>query len=681
MTMSKHKNALITSSSPYLRQHAHNPVDWKEWTPETLKEAQTADKPILLSIGYSACHWCHVMAHESFEDEAVAKIMNEFFINIKVDREERPDVDHIYMEAIQSMGVNGGWPLNVFLTPDQKPFYGGTYFPNEGWKRLLISVNDAFQKNREKLNQSAEQFTQAINKSPLSQLQQLPERSIAKESFSKGYEWTKKRFDPDWGGFNGAPKFPMPSFWVSLATVDYLTDRPKAVEHLLHTTLQMCNGGIYDHIGGGFARYSVDDQWHVPHFEKMLYDNGQLLSLLALSYQLSQDKVFLSPINETVSWLLREMQTEDGGYYSALDADSEGVEGKFYVWNESEIDQVAGVHKNIIKKYFDVSNQGNWEETNVLRKLHQDEDICKEFSISESELHELIKDFRLRALKLRSKRIRPGLDDKVIASWNGLTLTGLCDAYRVDPEKVKESACHSLFSYIRQTLIKDDILLHTAKGEIEGFADDYSMIIQGLIHYYETFFDLEALKLAEDLLHKVHEGFFDPSDGFYFYVSRKSEQLIAQKKDIYDNVIPSSNAVLSYCFVKLGKLLDRQDYMDRSAHMIKTIIPLIEEALVEASFWAIAAGYHAIGIPEIAIIGDKYDQIVKELWQQAIPIFVICASKEVSDLPLLQHKVAIEDKTTIYICQDKACQRPVNTVIEAIEQIDMIWSPTNGKPE
>ena len=677
--MSEHSNALINSSSPYLRQHANNPVDWMEWTPQTLQKAKEEDKPILLSIGYSACHWCHVMAHESFEDSSVAAIMNDHFINIKVDREERPDVDQIYMEAIQAMGVNGGWPLNVFLTPDQKPFYGGTYFPKDGWKRLLISVSDAFLQHRDQLNKSAEQFTEAINKSPIASLLRLPKREVATETFEKGYERIKHRFDHKWGGFNGAPKFPMPSLWSSLIYIDHLLDKPEAVEHFLLTAHQISSGGIYDHIGGGFARYAVDDSWHVPHFEKMLYDNAQLLALLAQAFQLTHDISFLKTINETIEWLEREMLTSEGGYFSALDADSEGEEGKYYIWSEKEFDDLLDSKNTWIKKYFDVSEHGNWEGTNVLRRLHSSEEICEDFDLSyDYQMHEL-ELFRKKALEIRSSRIRPGLDDKVISGWNGLLLTGLCEAYRVNPNDRLKSMCNQLYLFIITHLTRNNLLLHTQKGEIEGFADDYALVIQAYITYFETFFEVDALGHASSLMGRVQDRFFDSSDRFYFYVGKDAEQLIAQKKEIYDNVIPSSNSVLAFNLFKLGKLLDKQEYIDQSAYMVKTMIPMIEEGYADSSYWARVAAFHAAPVPEIVIIGQDYMKYAMELWKESIPLSIIGANDDESSIPFMANKSKIGGHTTIYICQDKTCQRPVHSINEAVAQIDALWKPGQRK--
>ncbi|MFC0183552.1 thioredoxin domain-containing protein [Pseudarcicella hirudinis] len=413
-------NRLSQETSPYLLQHAHNPVNWYPWSEEALHKAKTENKPVLVSIGYSACHWCHVMERESFENEDIARIMNEHFINIKVDREERPDVDAIYMDAVQAMGVNGGWPLNVFLMPDGKPFYGGTYFPPQNWRQMLLAVNNGFSNHFEELQKSAEGFTKNMLFSESEKYGLTIEEKLFSE---KGLENMFKKlafgFDAEWGGFNRAPKFPMPSIWLFMLRYFRSSNNPEALEHLKLTLNKMAQGGIYDQLGGGFARYSVDGEWFCPHFEKMLYDNGQLVSLYAEAYSLTKEPLYKETVYETIEWLSREMVNAEGGFYSALDADSEGVEGKFYTWTRHEIEQILGENAGEFCETYQVTEAGNWEdEVNILWKAEP---------VLNSKFAESI---RLLMLA-RDQRIRPGLDDKVLCSWNALMLKGLVDAYRV----------------------------------------------------------------------------------------------------------------------------------------------------------------------------------------------------------------------------------------------------------
>ena len=396
-------NRLIGTSSPYLLQHASNPVDWYPWGEEALLKAKSADKPILVSIGYSSCHWCHVMAHESFENDSIAAIMNENFINIKIDREERPDIDQIYMEAVQAMGINGGWPLNVFLTPDQKPFYGGTYFPRKGWRELLLNVKTVFTENRDKLEKSAEVYTNAIKANVLEKYQLSP-TTITQEKIDSGYNKFTQSFDKEWGGLKESPKFIMPSQWSFLIDLAYLNPALNIESHLNFTLNKIIDGGIYDQFGGGFSRYSVDQFWHVPHFEKMLYDNGQLLSLYAKAYKMTGNKRYASIIDETIQWLIREMLDNSGGFYSALDADSDGEEGKFYVWTYEQIKELAGEHTQLINTYYDIQEKGNWESTNIPRMVHNENEIAAQFGLDLVTLRSIITQFKKRALLKRAER-------------------------------------------------------------------------------------------------------------------------------------------------------------------------------------------------------------------------------------------------------------------------------------
>ncbi len=669
--MHEYTNSLINSTSPYLLQHAHNPVNWEEWSKETLKKAEDEDKPIIVSIGYSSCHWCHVMEKESFEDTSVARLMNEYFINIKVDREERPDVDQIYMDAVHSMGVSGGWPLNVFLTPDQKPFYGGTYFPNEGWKNLLKNVAESFENNRDKIDESAESFTNSLQLS-VSQKYKLEVNNykLSPEEIDSIYENLAKKFDKIDGGINKSPKFPMPSVWQFLATYYHSTKNEKAMDHLIFTLEKIASGGIYDHIGGGFSRYSTDEKWHIPHFEKMLYDNGQLLSLYANGYKISKNAKFKQVILETSNWLEREMLDKSGGFYSALDADSEGEEGKFYVWDEKEIKRLAGDDYDLISSYYDVSKLGNWEGKNVLRVVKSEEKLFRKHDISSEQFEEKIKSFKQRALTEREKRIRPGLDTKIIAGWNGLTLSGLCKSYQAINEQSLLILAEKNATFIKNKLIKDGKLNRFPDKEMEGFLEDYAAVIQGLIKYYETTFEWAYLELAQILLKRANDAFFDDTENLYFFTSDHSQNLIARKKELFDNVIPSSNSLMAWNLVHLGTHFYDEVLIEKGKSILAQVTQLVRQEPEYLSNWGLLALELSGSFAEIVIIGKDFKKLGKEINSHFIPGKVLTASKATKDAPLFKYKDAIGGKTTIYVCYDRACKRPVHTVQEAIEQME-----------
>ena len=661
-------NRLINASSPYLLQHANNPVDWYPWGKEALSKAKNEDKPILVSIGYSSCHWCHVMAHESFENDSIAALMNANFVNIKIDREERPDIDQIYMEAVQAMGINGGWPLNVFLTPDQKPFYGGTYFPSKGWRELLINVKTVFAGNRDKLEESAEVYTKAINAN-VSEKYQLSPTAITQEKIDSGYQKLAQSFDLQWGGLKKAPKFIMPSQWSFLMDLAYLNPTLNIQPHLELTLNKIIDGGIYDQIGGGFSRYSVDEFWHVPHFEKMLYDNGQLLSLYAKAYKMSTNERYASVIHETIQWLIREMLDESGGFYAALDADSAGEEGKFYVWTYDEIKKLAGEHTALIAAYYDIQEKGNWESTNIPRMLHSEDDIATQFGLDLMTLQSIITQFKQRALLKRAERIRPGLDNKIISGWNGLTLTGILEAYQATGKTLYLTLAKKNYNFILKNLLKDGTLIHVVNLSTQGFAEDYAAIIQALIKYYETTFDKEALRISNNLTLQMNEQFYDPQEKLFYFTSIHAENLIARKNGLFDNVIPSSNSMMAENLLKLGLHLDNEPYKKQALDMVNQVGKMMAQEISYLSQWASVATFIVKPIPEIVIFGDNYQELTTALNALHIPRKVVAASAIESDLPLLQYKTEIKGKTAIYVCYNKTCKFPVTDLDKALTQI------------
>ncbi len=671
-TPNKDMNELSKSTSPYLLQHAENPVHWKEWSAKVLHQAIEENKPILVSIGYSSCHWCHVMEKESFEDTAVARIMNEHFINIKVDREERPDVDHIYMEAVQTMGINGGWPLNVFLTPEQKPFYGGTYFPKEGWKNLLTSITDSFQNNRAKIDESAEAFTKnlQLQEGEKYKLEGKNHRFTPKQIEETFYNLSLK-FDLIDGGIKKSPKFPMPSIWQFLASIYSVSKNEHALTHLEFTLEKIADGGIYDHVGGGFARYSTDEEWHVPHFEKMLYDNGQLLSLYANGYKITKNEKFKTVLLETIGWLRREMLDETGGFYSALDADSEGVEGKFYVWGAAALQKLAGDDFKWLSVYFDIKAEGNWLDTNVLRVVKSKAEIEKQFGMSANDIDEGLKAFKKAALGRREKRARPGLDYKIIAGWNGLTLTGLSIAYQAIQDESILVLAQNNAEFIKNQLVKNGKLNRFPNKNLEGFMEDYASVIQSFIQYYETTLEREYLDMALQLTKRANDQFYDPQEKLYFFTSRDAESLIARKKELFDNVISSSNSIMTWNLIHLGTHL----YDDEMISKGKTIIANVKDLIIKEpeymSNWAISGLEASKPMAEIIILGPEVKDFTNKINQRFIPNKIISGSEVPSQLPPFMNKTLKNDQTTIYVCFDKSCKLPVTTVEKALDQLNI----------
>ncbi|MCU0468256.1 MAG: thioredoxin domain-containing protein [Arcicella sp.] len=654
-------NRLQQETSPYLLQHAQNPVDWFPWGEEALQKAKNDNKPILVSIGYSACHWCHVMEHESFEKEEVAEVMNKHFVNIKIDREERPDIDAIYMDAVQAMGVRGGWPLNVFLMPDGKPFYGGTYFPKDNWLKLLVAVNNGFENHRDELQKSAEGFTENMLFRESDKYGLLFENQVfTKDDLFVMYEKLSQTFDAEWGGFERSPKFPMPSIWQFLMRYAHLQNDELAQKHLLLTLNKMAIGGIYDQVGGGFARYSVDGEWFCPHFEKMLYDNGQLVSLYAEAFAYTGEELYKETVYETIDWLEREMTNQEGGFYSALDADSEGVEGKFYVWYKEEINQLLGDKAEAFCKDYQVSQYGNWEHgVNILWK--NEAILNSQYQNELKILHEY-----------RAKRIRPGLDDKILCSWNALMLNGLVDAYRVFGEDRFLTLALKNAHFIKEKFLKNETLFHSYKNgelKINGFLEDYATVIQAFVNLYQATFDENWLHLSEKLTLYVYQNFWDEEDQFFYFTDKNAEELIARKKEIFDNVIPSSNSIMAKNLYQLGLLLDRQDFLDLSRLMLGKMKSLLVKNPDYLTNWGCLVSQMASPTAEIAIVGKGSLSFRADLDKAFFPNKILVGTSTSSSLPLLENRDAKDGQTQIFVCYDKTCQLPVSSVPEALEQL------------
>jgi uncharacterized protein len=671
--MKNKPNRLIHASSPYLLQHAHNPVDWFEWSDEALLKAKTEDKPILVSIGYSSCHWCHVMERESFEREEVAQIMNENFVCIKVDREERPDIDQIYMDAVQALGVNGGWPLNVFLTPDQKPFFGGTYFAPQSWAQVLGNIGKAFKLNRKQIEDTSEELRLHLLRSEVERFIQKPNDRELLQDLHESYQKLESNFDGVWGGMERAPKFIMPSVWMYLLRYYYLTLNKSALDHILLTLKRIAMGGIYDQAGGGFARYSVDQYWFAPHFEKMLYDNAQLVALYAEAYRLTQDESFKAVVYETVTWLEREMTDVRGGFYSALDADSEGVEGKFYCWTKEEFDEVVGDDAEVVGEYYRVMTEGNWEHgMNILMREKSDEVFLMNQKLEAEQWRAILERAKAAMMKRRDSRIRPGLDDKIITSWNAMMISGLVQAYKAfGDERFLKTGVKAL-RFLENELMDGEILYRSFKGKrstVHAFLDDYAFVIRAYIDLYTVTFDEYYLKRANYFTTYAIDQFYDTKDGFFFFTPSVSQPLITRKKEIFDNVIPSSNSVMAQNLYYLGILFDREDWKHSATAMSRSLAHLVTSEPNYMSQWGIVLMEVRNGMSEVVIVGNACEHTAAQLNATYNPFALTMGTAGSSELPLVQGKIAVDEKTTIYVCYNKTCRLPVHRLSDAIDQI------------
>lgn len=666
----KFSNALINESSPYLLQHAHNPVQWYPWGEAALEKAKKEDKMIIVSIGYAACHWCHVMEHESFEDSVVADLMNKHFVCIKVDREERPDVDQIYMNACQIVTKSGGWPLHAFALSDGKPFHAGTYFPKNDWLKVLNYFINLYQKDRKSIETAAQQLTQGI-----AQLSQVTLNTTPSEytihQFNTSFEKTKTEIDFELGGLKKAPKFPMPVIWDFLLQYHAKSGNADALEAVSTTLEKMALGGIYDHLGGGFARYSTDEIWLAPHFEKMLYDNAQLVSLYAQAYQQNKNPLYKKVVVETLDWISRELTSKEGAFYASLDADSEGEEGKFYVWKFAEIQQILGTDAEFFMDYYNCSENGNWEhQNNILLRLESDENLAKKHQLSISQLQEKIKFCKDKMLQVRNKRIRPNLDDKILTSWNALMLTAYIKAYRAfGDEKFLQMALKNADFLTTKTFQKDGKITRNyknGKASVAGFLDDYAFVISAFIELYQVSFDEKWLQEAQKLTAHCVSYFYDEKTGMFNYTPSYNPALIARPIEFSDNVIPSSNSEMAHNLFKLSLYFDNKDYYQKSKLMLDNMSKKMHNDLPYFANWAKLALAFAQEPFQVAIVGKDCDARRKELDQNYLPNMLLMGGKNGGTLSLLEGK-NIVGQTTIYVCQNKTCKRPVMMAKDALE--------------
>jgi uncharacterized protein len=665
-------NQLIHESSPYLLQHAHNPVDWYPWSEAALAKAKAENKLLIISIGYAACHWCHVMEHESFEDTTVAKFMNDNFISIKVDREERPDIDQVYMNAVQLLKGSGGWPLNVIALPDGRPLYGGTYFPKESWISMLSQVLDFTVKNPEKAEEQAKSLTDGVNKSEII-LEKTENTDYTINDLTAIFSIWKNDIDTVNGGSNRAPKFPLPIGYQFLLHYNYLTKDNDALNAVTLTLNKMADGGIYDQVGGGFARYSTDSIWKVPHFEKMIYDNSQLVSLYSCGYQATKNPFYKTLVYETLEFIERELTSKEGAFYSSIDADSEGEEGKFYVWSKAELERISGKDADVIAEYYSVINTGNWENgNNILYKTNSDKRIAEKFKITPEELQQKIDSAKKLILEERSKRIRPTLDDKIITSWNALMLKGYVDAYRVfnEPEFLESAIKNAEF--ILQNVQKPDLCLDrnykNGKSSINGFLDDYAFTIDAFISLYQATFDEKWLLEAEKLTAYSLAHFFDEESGMFFYTSDIDPDLVARKMEIADNVIPSSNSQMAKNLFLLGQYLYKDDYILKSKQMLNNVKQAAMRSGVYYANWDILMAWFISEPYLITIVGDDHLSKREKFDTYYLPNVFLSGGKTEGSLELLKGK-KIAGQTTIYACQNRVCDRPETEVEDVIIQI------------
>ena len=663
-------NKLQNETSPYLLQHAHNPVHWMPWGEEALALAKKENKLIIVSIGYSACHWCHVMERESFENEAIAQTMNTLYVSVKVDREERPDIDQIYMIAVQLMTNAGGWPLNVICLPDGRPIYGGTYFRPQDWQNILLQIAQMWEETPQTAIDYAERLTAGIHQAERLPIADIPEQSSLQDIQSIVQPW-KAQFDRQEGGYKRVPKFPLPNNWLFFLRYAVLAQDKETLDHVHFTLHKIANGGIYDHIGGGFARYSVDGRWHVPHFEKMLYDNAQLISLYSEAYQQLPTPLYRQVVEETIAWARREMLAENGGFYSALDADSEGVEGKFYTCEYEELDML-GDDADLARQYFNVSRSGNWaeEQTNIPFVNPDHHPLIQEAGFTEEEWTAYLQEIKTKLLEYRAKRIRPARDSKQLTTWNALLLKGLVDAYRVfdDPEYL--ALALGIAHFIQTDCFQDNRLLHQPADrnrQILAFLDDYAFTIEAFIALYEATFDeqwiLEARKLADTAI----ASFYDPEAKAFYYTATDAEELIARKSEIMDNVIPASSSTIVRQLYKLGILFDLETYTAIADQVFANVFPHIKSYGSAYSNWAIQLLEYHYGTNEIALTGDK-----AVAWRKELDLICYIPNKITlggtkSSLPLLADKAGLQSKA--YLCRHRTCSLPQESIAQLIELI------------
>lgn len=658
-------NRLIHASSPYLQQHAHNPVDWFPWGEEALDKARNENRLIIVSIGYAACHWCHVMEHESFEDAEVAALMNGFFVPVKVDREERPDIDQVYMNAAYLSTGRGGWPLNAIALPDGRPVFAGTYFPKQNWLQVLGHFAKLWQERSAELEEIAGRMKDGIRQIDHEAFSVSPPGAIHESDVQGAAENILAYMDLRRGGLDKSPKFPMPSVYQFLLRYHYHRGEEDALSAVTITLDGMMNGGIYDAVGGGFARYSTDERWFAPHFEKMLYDNGQLISLYAEAFRVTGDRTYLRVVEETLGWAEREMLSEEGGFYASLDADSEGEEGKFYTWGKQEIDSLLGKDAGWFCEYYGVTENGNWEHTNILAV--QRDGIPGSFPLSPNEWDDRLRHCLDILLKARSGRIRPGLDDKILTSWNALMIKGYTDAYLATGNESWLSTATRAAEFISGQLAAGDHRLYRNYKDgivsVPGFLDDYAFYIEALISLYQAGFREDHLLEAKAYLESVIRWFYVPDENVFYYSPSDFSDLVVRTKEMTDNVIPASNSAMARNLYTLGKYFENDEWITISEAMCRRMVAPARKQGAYHSSWAMAFCMHVYGVYEVALCGSAVEPGPETHF---LPDVLWMASRGNSQLPLLEGKTGTDGA---YVCREKACQAPVPAREDAIKLI------------
>ena len=672
----KTPNSLINESSPYLLQHAYNPVNWLPFSDAAFEKAKKENKPVLISIGYSACHWCHVMEHESFEDAEVAKLMNTHFINIKVDREERADVDMLYMQAVQLMTGQGGWPLNCFTLPDGRPIYGGTYFNKKRWMEVLNGLAGLYSQDIDKAKEYAQNLTDGINQSELLTTQKQTDMLLTKEVLAAGITKWKTMLDNEHGGPNRAPKFPLPSNYVYLLRYATLTKDQELLKHVDLTLTKMAYGGIYDQLHGGFARYSTDMIWKVPHFEKMLYDNSQLVSLYCEAFTITKNNLYKEIAIDTLDFVKKYWYTQEGCFYSAFDADSDGEEGKYYVWNQLDLKDLLGDDYSVFAEYYEINDTGYWEHGNyILMRSENLAQVLTKFSLTKAELDQKINACKGILKQEVKSRIMPGLDDKSITSWNAMMCTAYAKAYLSFGDLEYKEICLSSINFILNKLSKADGSLYRAykngTAKIDAFLDDYAFTIEALQHCYLVTNNEDYLIKAKTLTQLALTQFSNPKSDLLYYTNNSSSQLVARTSEISDNVIPASNSQMALNLFYLGTYFGNEDWTKRAEQMLNCVVSEMKAYGPGYSNWGCLALHLLFPFKEIVIVGNNVNEKLLSLYKEGITNAILAVSASESDLPLLLNRFD-KQKTLIYVCENRTCKQPVESVKEALLQFEKI---------
>ena len=678
----EHTNKLIHETSPYLLQHAHNPVDWNPWNDLALDQAKKENKLIIISIGYAACHWCHVMEEESFEDETVAALMNSNFINIKVDREERPDIDQVYMDAVQLMTGRGGWPLNIITLPDGRPIYGGTYFRKSDWISILNQLQKKFEQQPEKLKTYADHLEQGLAVSDLITISPQ-QNTINKNQLNTMVKAWSKNFDHTYGGIKRSPKFMLPNNYLFLLNYAYLNNDQELQDYVFLTLEKMAYGGVFDQIGGGFSRYSVDIRWHVPHFEKMLYDNAQLVSLYAQAYKLTKNDLYKEVIIKTLNFTSKELKHEKGYFYSSLDADSltetgKKEEGAYYTWTKEELKNTLGDQYKIFADYYNVNEYGYWENKKyVLTRKKDNTKIAQKHDLNTTQLLTIIKECNSKLLNKRSLRKPPSLDDKTLTSWNALMAQGYLDAYNaLQDEAYLEQALITAKFIQQQQRTKSGQLFHSykqGKSTINGYLEDYATVISLYLQLYENTLDSTWLNEAKILTEYCYKYFYNSSNQLFYFTSSENKPLIKRPSEIADNVIPSSNSIMAKNLFLLGHHFNNKKYQESAKQMLNNILPQIDNYVSGYSNWLDLYLYYAFTFHEVVITGEKALTAMKDIKKHYIPNALFAGSdsekkQEKVQLPLLNNRI-VKGKTYYYICKNSVCKLPTEQLNQALTLI------------